>query len=74
MMLTDAAKLAVLENADKIVIIVVLTLIIVAGSARSQDQPMEQQCLNELTKTARERDAGSDYVAAVLTQLADAKA
>jgi hypothetical protein len=62
-----------LIEAAKIATIVVLTLIIVAGAARSQqDQPMVQ-CTTELTKTSRERDAGSDYVAAVLTQLADAK-
>jgi septal ring factor EnvC (AmiA/AmiB activator) len=64
-----------LIEAAKIATIVVLALIIVAGAARSQqqDQPMVQQCLTELTKTARERDAGSDFVAAVLTELADAK-
>jgi septal ring factor EnvC (AmiA/AmiB activator) len=55
----------------------VIAIIIVAGAAMSQGtppDPMVAQCMTELTKTSRERDAGSDYVAAVLTQLADAKA
>jgi hypothetical protein len=57
--------------------IAVIALIVVAGVAMSQGtppDPMVAQCMTELTKTSRERDAGSDYVAAVLTQLADAKA
>lgn len=48
-------------------------LLIMIGVAHAQqDQPLAQYQA-ELTKTAQERDAGADYVAALLTQLADAK-
>jgi hypothetical protein len=54
----------------------VLTIaeVITAGAIAQQDQPALAQYQAELTKTARERDAGADYVAALLTQLADTRA
>jgi septal ring factor EnvC (AmiA/AmiB activator) len=66
-----------LIEAARITVIVAVALIMFVSAAKSQlaksNRPLEQYQA-ELTKAAQERDAGSAYVAALLTQLADTKA